>query len=60
MDACAHALDQAAAALDEHARAVHRRIAELEAIPAAIGHAGAGLAHRVGAGISRATHWIPG
>jgi hypothetical protein len=58
MDACARALDRSAAALDQHAHAVHSRIAELAAIPATIGHAGAGFLAGIGTGLNRAAHWV--
>lgn len=58
MQSCAHALDQAALTLDQHARTVLERIRMLEAIPAGVAHAGAGLVHGVGAGLHRATRWM--
>ena len=58
MLACANALDQAANTLDHHARTVHQRMHELEAVPAGIVHAGTGLVHGIGSGLHRATHWM--
>jgi hypothetical protein len=57
LDACAHALEAAAAALDRHAHTASERLALLAAAPKAIEHAGADIAHGIGRGLHRATHW---
>jgi hypothetical protein len=57
LDACAYALEEAAAALDRHAHTVAQRIAALAAVPRAIEHAGAGIAHGIEHGLHEATHW---